>query len=58
MDGGTRYHAWETVAMDHLAKVSPKSIREVDTSFNRLARPYVTPEDDEVYRKSIDRGKA
>jgi hypothetical protein len=36
-----RYHAWESLAMGYLSKLSPKSIREDDNSFNRLVREYV-----------------
>jgi hypothetical protein len=36
--------------MHHLSKLSPSSIRDVDTSFNRMVRPFVGEDDDEVYR--------
>src|SRR5690348_11436596 len=39
--GTCRYHAWESLAMGYLSKLSPKSIREEDNSFNRLVRAYV-----------------
>jgi murein endopeptidase len=34
-----RYHAWESLAMKYLEKLSPKSIREENNSFNRMVRP-------------------
>ncbi|WWC63305.1 uncharacterized protein I303_105905 [Kwoniella dejecticola CBS 10117] len=49
--GQYAYHAWESIAMGYLSKLSPKSIRENDNSFNRMVRKFVSPEDDEVYRK-------
>jgi hypothetical protein len=36
-----RYHAWESLAMKYLEKLSPHRIRHEDNSFNRLVRPYV-----------------
>ena len=38
-----RYHAWESLAMKYLKKLSPQGIRNEDNSFNRLVRPYVYP---------------
>jgi hypothetical protein len=60
-----RYHAWESLAMKYLRKLSPHRIRHEDNSFNRLVRPYVClswsavskltirfigPNDDKIYK--------
>lgn len=34
-----RYHAWESLAMKYLEKLTPKSIREGENSFNIMVRP-------------------
>lgn len=34
-----RYHAWESLAMNYLAELSPYKIRTVESSFNRMVRP-------------------
>jgi hypothetical protein len=39
VDLWNRYHAWESLAMRYLEKLSPEYIRNVDTSFTRLVRP-------------------
>jgi len=49
--GQYAYHAWESLAMGYLGKLSPERIREEDNSFNRLVRPFIGPDDDEVYRR-------
>ncbi|ORY35552.1 hypothetical protein BCR39DRAFT_510716 [Naematelia encephala] len=47
--GQYAYHAWESLAMKYLGNLNPKSIREENNSFNRLVRPFIGPNDDEVY---------
>ena len=37
--------------MDYLRDLTPWSIRDKDTSFHRLVRPFIGPTDDEVYRE-------
>ncbi|WWD02590.1 hypothetical protein V865_000630 [Kwoniella europaea PYCC6329] len=49
--GQYAYHAWESLAMGYLSKLSPRSIRENDNSFNRMVRKFIGPEDDEVYKR-------
>ncbi|WVQ74931.1 hypothetical protein IAR50_004539 [Cryptococcus sp. DSM 104548] len=49
--GQYTYHAWESLAMGYLSKLSPKSIRENDNSFNKMVRPFIGLEDDETYRR-------
>ncbi|KIR38192.1 hypothetical protein I307_02481 [Cryptococcus deuterogattii 99/473] len=46
-----QYHAWESLAMGYLSKLSPQSIRENDNSFNKMVRPFIGPKDDETYKK-------
>ncbi|WVR07584.1 hypothetical protein IAU60_004626 [Kwoniella sp. DSM 27419] len=49
--GQYAYHAWESLAMGYLSKLSPESIRENHNSFNKMVRPFIGPTDDEVYRR-------
>ncbi|WRT68407.1 uncharacterized protein IL334_005383 [Kwoniella shivajii] len=49
--GQYAYHAWESLAMGYLSKLSPKSIRENDNSFNRMVKKFIGPEDDEVFKR-------
>ncbi|KAL0249880.1 hypothetical protein I308_103183 [Cryptococcus tetragattii IND107] len=49
--GQYAYHAWESLAMGYLSKLSPTSIRENENSFNRMVRPFIGPKDDETYKK-------
>ncbi|WVQ81807.1 hypothetical protein IAT38_003934 [Cryptococcus sp. DSM 104549] len=49
--GQYAYHAWESLAMGYLSKLSPQSIRDNDNSFNRMVRAFVGPEDDATYRR-------
>ena len=37
--------------MKYLENLSPKKIREEDTSFNRLVRPFIGARDDEIYKR-------
>lgn len=37
--GQFAYHAWESLAMKYLSKLSPEGIRKEDNSFHRLVRP-------------------
>ncbi|KAJ9090946.1 hypothetical protein QFC20_007776 [Naganishia adeliensis] len=43
------YHAWESLAMGYLGGLSPEKIRSVDSSFNRMVRPYIGVDDDRIY---------
>ncbi|TXT08601.1 hypothetical protein VHUM_02729 [Vanrija humicola] len=49
--GQYAYHAWESLAMKYLKKLSPEAIRNEDNSFYRLVRPFIGPDDDRVYRE-------
>ncbi|WVF72813.1 hypothetical protein IAT40_007631 [Kwoniella sp. CBS 6097] len=49
--GQYAYHAWESLAMGYLSKLSPKSIRENGNSFNKMVRAFIGPNDEEIYRK-------
>ncbi|WWC90703.1 uncharacterized protein L201_005640 [Kwoniella dendrophila CBS 6074] len=49
--GQYAYHAWESLAMGYLHKLSPHSIRKNDNSFNRMVRKFIGPEDDAVYKR-------
>jgi len=43
--GQLTYHAWEHMADEqYLSKLTPATVREVDTSFNRMARRFVGDE--------------
>ncbi|KAI5449138.1 hypothetical protein NCC49_005276 [Naganishia albida] len=44
------YHAWESLAMNYLSELSPYKIRTVESSFNRMVRPYIGPNDDTIYQ--------
>lgn len=51
-----RYHAWESLAMRYLERLSPHRIRHEDNSFNKLVRPYVLlPRGDSVGEKLMNR---
>ncbi|KAJ9113659.1 hypothetical protein QFC22_005968 [Naganishia vaughanmartiniae] len=45
------YHAWESLAMKYLSNLSPEKIRTVESSFNKMVRPYIGPNDDVIFRK-------
>ncbi|KAL7421236.1 hypothetical protein Q5752_004121 [Cryptotrichosporon argae] len=49
--GQYAYHAWESLAMHYLAELSPTAIFATDTSFHRLVRPFVGPDDERVFRE-------
>ncbi|ORY25479.1 hypothetical protein BCR39DRAFT_288748 [Naematelia encephala] len=48
-DGHYAYHGWHRSAVDLFDSLNPRAIREVDTSFNRLVRPYLGEHDDDVW---------
>jgi hypothetical protein len=37
--------------MGYLSNLTPWDIRDVDTSFHKLVRPFIGPDDDMVYRQ-------
>ncbi|KAJ9104045.1 hypothetical protein QFC19_004179 [Naganishia cerealis] len=45
------YHAWESLAMKYLGDLSPDKIRTVNSSFNKMVRPYIGSNDDAIFRK-------
>ncbi|CAD6581388.1 MAG: hypothetical protein TREMPRED_002999 [Tremellales sp. Tagirdzhanova-0007] len=55
--GQYAYHAWESLAMRYLADLSPRSIRDEDSSFHRLVRPFLGPDDDEIWREWKGEGR-
>jgi len=41
-----RYHAWESKARSYLTVLDPSTIRDIDTSFTRMARKFREPEEE------------
>ncbi|EJT99593.1 hypothetical protein DACRYDRAFT_109692 [Dacryopinax primogenitus] len=46
--GQLTYHAWESLAMQYLGPMTPSSVLKGETSFTRMARAFVGPEDGAV----------
>jgi hypothetical protein len=43
-----RYHAWESLAMKYLEHMTPSSVMKGESSFTRMAKAFVGPEDAKV----------
>jgi hypothetical protein len=44
------YHTWESLASGYLNALSPDSLRKSESSFGKMAKRFVTVQDDEAFR--------
>ncbi|WWC89494.1 uncharacterized protein L201_004418 [Kwoniella dendrophila CBS 6074] len=44
--GQLAYHAWESKARPYLSALNPTSIHQIDTSFTRMAKQFVEPDEE------------
>jgi hypothetical protein len=51
--GQIAYHAWETMAGKYLHALTPASLRNKDTSFNRMARRFADEVDLQIEKRSL-----
>ncbi|KAL7413929.1 hypothetical protein BDY24DRAFT_386906 [Mrakia frigida] len=48
--GQFAYHTWESLAAHYLEALTPQSLEASQSSFGKMAKRFITPDDDEAYR--------
>lgn len=50
---GIRYHAWESLAKDHLGALTPENVRLKNSSFTRLVRPFQASDEEVRWKAAL-----
>ncbi|WWC61705.1 uncharacterized protein I303_104290 [Kwoniella dejecticola CBS 10117] len=50
LSGQLAYHAWESKARPYLSALDPTTIHQIDTSFTRMARRFVEPDEERRWK--------
>ncbi|OCF40483.1 hypothetical protein I317_05721 [Kwoniella heveanensis CBS 569] len=51
--GQLAYHAWESKARPYLSALDPSTVQTIDTSFTRMARKFVGPDEERRWRTAV-----